>query len=371
MNLSLDRAPLAKALDVIRRIAPARTTVPILANVLLEAGAGRLILRATDLDLEAQTSVAADVASDGALSVSASILHDFVRKLPADARIAMQTDERGRLTLRCGRSRVQLQTLPVADWPSAQRGNYTHDFKIAASTLGHMIDKTSFAISNEETRYYLNGVYFHAAESNGAPVLRGVATDGHRLARIEEPLPRGAAGMPDIIVPRRTVAEVERLVKSAEGDAAVALDRNSIRFEIGDVTLTSKLIDGSFPDYQRIIPVNNDKRATLDREAAAQAADRVSTLITERGRAVKLTFGDDSLALSVVTPEGGEAYDEIEADYDGPRLEIGFNSRYLADALAAIDGDRVIVELADPGSPALLRSATHEDLIVLLMPMRV
>lgn len=372
MKLTLDRAPLTKALETIRRIAPGRATIPIIANVLLDAVAGRLTLRATDLDIEAQTSVEADVATAGALTVSAATLHDLVRKLPDKAQVALEAQDNGaRLSVRSGRSRFQLQALPASDWPDVPDPDYHNSFSLPAKTLAHMFAKTAFAISTEETRYYLNGVFFHSDDTEGGPVLRMVATDGHRLACIEAPRPDGAAGMPGVIVPRKACIEIERLLKGAEGDVGVKLGANRIRLDIGGVTLVSKLIDGTFPDYKRVIPANNDKRATLDRDALASAADRVATISSERGRAVKLSFERGQLVLSVVNPDMGEAREELEADYDSTPLEIGFNSRYLAEALAAIDGDRVAVKLFDAGSPTLLQGETSNDLLVVLMPMRI
>jgi DNA polymerase-3 subunit beta len=371
MKLTIDRAPLAKALETTRRIVAGKTTVPILANVLLAAKAGRLILRTTDLDLEAETSIEADVARDGELTVSAATLHDLTRKLPEKSQISLEAESDARLTLRSGRSCFHLQTLPASDWPDVPDQNYTHEFELEAKALAHMFAKTAFAISSEEPRYYLNGVFLHSEAGEDGPLLRMVATDGHRLSRVERICPQGADGMPAVIVPRKACAEAERLLKGADGAIRVSMSQNRIKLTLGAVTLRSKLIDGNYPDYKRVIPANNDKRARVDRETLAAAADRVSTISSERGRAVKLSFGEGELALSVINPDMGEAREEMEIDYSGPPLEIGFNSRYLAEILSAIEGDEVIVKLSDPGSPTLFQSKKSDDLLVVLMPMRV
>jgi DNA polymerase-3 subunit beta len=247
----------------------------------------------------------------------------------------------------------------------------THTFKLAASDLKRLIDKTQFAISTEETRYYLNGIYLHAAGDAKAPTLRAVATDGHRLAQCEFPLPEGAAGMPGIIVPRKTVGEVQRLIENGEGEVAVELSAGKIRFTIGDVVLVSKLIDGTFPDYGRVIPANNDKNLIVDKKEFEAAVDRVSTVASERGRAVKLSLGDNKLTLSVTNPDSGSATEEIEVDYDSEPLDIGFNSRYLLDIADQIEGEVAVLKLADPGSPTLIEDKDAKGALYVLMPMRV
>ncbi|ATQ67789.1 MULTISPECIES: DNA polymerase III subunit beta [Methylosinus] len=371
MKLTIDRAPLLKALETTRRIAEQRTTIPILSHALLETDHGRLCIRATDLDIETRILLDAEIAETGALAVSAAVLHDLTRKLPEKAQITLEGQEAGQLQMRSGRSRFKLSTLPADTFPDTTEHGFSADFALPAATLARMLGKTAFAISTEETRYYLNGVFFHHMEDDGRALLRMVATDGHRLSRIETEAPAGAAAMPGVIVPRKACAEIERLLKGQEAEARLAVSANKLRFSLGDVTLSTKLIDGTFPDYARVIPQGNDKRATLDRTAMAAAADRVSTIHSERGRAVKLSFDASALTLSVTNPDMGEARDEMEADYDSSPIEIGFNSRYLAEALQVLEGDSAVIRLADPGAPTLFQSATQPDLLIVLMPMRV
>jgi DNA polymerase-3 subunit beta len=234
-----------------------------------------------------------------------------------------------------------------------------------------MIDKTQFAISTEETRYYLNGIYLHGATSGKAETLRAVATDGHRLAQFEIPLPGGANGMPGVIVPRKTVGEVQRLIENADQEITIELSVSKIRFTIGDVVLTSKLIDGTFPDYARVIPLGNDKLLQVDKSEFEHAVDRVSTVSSERGRAVKLALSGGKLTLSVNNPDSGSATEEIEVDYGADPIDIGFNSRYLLDIASQIEGETAVLKLADPGSPTLIQDKDGKNALYVLMPMRV
>jgi DNA polymerase-3 subunit beta len=349
-----------------------RNTIPILANVLVRAEGSKLSFKATDLDLEITETIAAEVSPGGSTTVPAHMFYEIVRKLPEGAQVVIEgSGDRAVLALRAGRSKFTLQTLPESDFPDLAAGDMTHSFKLGAADLKRLIDKTQFAISTEETRYYLNGIYLHAAGSDKAPMLRAVATDGHRLAQVELPLPTGAAGMPGIIVPRKTVGEVQRLIEDNEAEVAVELSQGKIRFIIGDVVLTSKLIDGTFPDYARVIPVGNDKELIVDRKEFEQAVDRVSTVSSERGRAVKLSLSGGRLVLSVTNPDSGSATEEIEVEYAADPLDIGFNSRYLLDIAAQIESEGAVLKLADPGSPTLIQDKDSKGTLYVLMPMRV
>jgi DNA polymerase III subunit beta len=304
--------------------------------------------------------------------VPAHMFYDIVRKLPDGSQIVLEASgDRAVLAMRAGRSRFTLQTLPESDFPDLAPGEMTHSFKLSAGDLKRLIDKTQFAISTEETRYYLNGIYLHAAGSGKAQTLRAVATDGHRLAQMELPLPSGAAGMPGIIVPRKTVGEVQRLIEDAEAEIAVELSQGKIRFTIGDVVLTSKLIDGTFPDYGRVIPLGNDKQLVVDKKDFEAAVDRVSTVSSERGRAVKLSLNGGRLVLSVTNPDSGSATEELEVEYESDPLDIGFNSRYLLDIASQMEGEVAVLKLADPGSPTLIQDKDAKGALYVLMPMRV
>ena len=372
MKVTVERAELLKSLGHVHRVVERRNTIPILANVLVKADRGKLSLKATDLDLEVTNSIAAEVSPGGSTTVPAHMFYEIVRKLPDGAQIVLEgSGDRAVLSLRAGRSRFTLQTLPESDFPDLAAGDMSHSFKVAAADLKRLIDKTQFAISTEETRYYLNGIYLHTAGAAKAGMLRAVATDGHRLAQVELPLPQGAAGMPGIIVPRKTVGEVQRLIETGEGEVAVELSAGKIRFTIGNVVLTSKLIDGTFPDYARVIPANNDKSLIVDKKDFEAAVDRVSTVSSERGRAVKLSITGGRLVLSVTNPDSGSATEEIEVEYEADPLDIGFNSRYLLDIAAQIEGEVAVLKLADPGSPTLIQDKDAKGALYVLMPMRV
>ncbi len=299
MKVTVERAQLLKSLGHVHRVVERRNTIPILGNVLIRADSTQLSLKATDLDLEVTETLAAETATGGSTTVPAHMFYDIVRKLPDGSQIILESDgDRAVMAIRAGRSRFTLQTLPESDFPDLAAGDLSHSFTLPASDVKRLIDRTQFAISTEETRYYLNGIYLHSAGSAKAASLRGVATDGHRLAQVDLALPKGATGMPGVIVPRKTVGEVQRLIEDNEAEVAIELSNGKIRFTIGNVVLTSKLIDGTFPDYGRVIPQNNDKELLVDKADFAAAVDRVSTISSERGRAVKLALSSGKLVLT-------------------------------------------------------------------------
>jgi DNA polymerase-3 subunit beta len=300
------------------------------------------------------------------------MFYDIVRKLPDGAQIVLEGDgDRSVLAIRAGRSRFTLQTLPESDFPDLAASDMTHAFTLPAADLKRLIDRSQFAISTEETRYYLNGIYLHTAGSAKAQTLRGVATDGHRLAQIDLTLPKGASGMPGVIVPRKAVGELRKLLEETDDRVEVALSDAKVRFSFGEVVLTSKLIDGTFPDYQRVIPTGNDKVMEVPKREFAEAVDRVSTISSEKSRAVKLSLKNGTLTLSATSPEAGSASEELEVKYGGGDLEIGFNSRYLLDIAQQIEGDGAQFALADAASPTLVRDVADASALYVLMPMRV
>lgn len=372
MKVTVEQALLLKSLGHVHRVVERRNTIPILSNVLLRSEGASLQLKATDLDIEVVETLSANSSVDGAITVPAHTFYDIVRKLPDGAQIVLERGlDAGQLVLLSGRSRFTLQALPEQDFPDMSAGELSHRFTIAANEMQRLIEKTQFAISTEETRYYLNGIYVHAVETDAGTMLRAVATDGHRLARAELPAPQGAGGMPGVIVPRKTVAEVVKLVAETEEPVSVRISTAKMRFQIGSLVLTSKLIDGTFPDYTRVIPVANDKRLTVERADFTRSVDRVSTISSERGRAVKLSLAEGRLTLSVNNPDAGNAVEELEVDYDSAGFDIGFNARYLLDIAGQLEGDTALFKLADPSSPTLIQDREGASTLYVLMPMRV
>ncbi len=375
MKATIERAKLLRCLSHVQSVVERRNTIPILSNVLIEAHTdGTVKIMATDLDLQVVESLdAVSVESAGAITVSAHLLFDIARKLPDGSQVSWETAD-NRMTVKAGRSRFSLPTLPRDDFPVIVEGDLPTSFELPARTLAELIDRTRFAISTEETRYYLNGIFLHVSDDD-QPVLKAAATDGHRLARFTLPRPEGAEGMPDVIVPRKAVGELRKLLEEAlDSNVEIDLSPSKIRFTLGGeggVVLTSKLIDGTFPDYSRVIPTGNDKLLKLDPKSFYEGVDRVATIATEKTRAVKMGLEPDKVTLSVTSPDNGTAAEEVPADYRSDAFEIGFNANYLKDILGQIEGDTVEMHLADPGAPTLIRQDEKSPALYVLMPMRV
>ncbi len=372
MKVSIERAALLKAMSRAQGVVERRNTIPILSNVLIEAEGERLNLRATDLDIEVVEEIPANVETPGATTVSAHTLHEIVRKLPDGADLQLFMDQgAGRLDVIAGRSRFSLATLPREDFPVMASSEYACSYSVPAPVLRRLFDKSKFAVSTEETRYYLNGVYLHTAEDNGAPRLRAVATDGHRLARIDAELPDGASDAPGVIVPRKTVGELRKMLEDDDAEIAVSVSESKIRFSVPGLVLTSKVIDGTFPDYTRVIPTGNTKRMEVDAADFAHAVDRVSTVSQERSRAVKMAMEADKLTLTVNSPDAGSAAEELIVAYAEDPLEIGFNAKYLLEIAAQVDRENAVFMFADPGAPTLVREGDDASAVYVVMPMRV
>ena len=374
MKVTLERNHLLKSLGHVHRVVERRNTYPILANVLLKAADGSLDLRATDLDIEVTESVPAMVGQAGTTTVPAHTLYEIVRKLADGAEVRLENEGADQLLVTSGRSRFHLACLSPDSFPDLKSGSFTHTFQIGAALLRELIERTQFAISNEETRYYLNGIYLHTLEINGVPTLRAVATDGHRMARAEAAAPVGAKGMPGIIVPKKTVSEVQKLLDGADAEAEVTVEVSDtkIRVTLGSVVLLSKLIEGTFPDYDRVTPKNNDKQMNVDKASFATAVDRVSTIASDRGgKAVKLSMREGQLELSVTNPDHGTASEELAVEFEPESFEIGFNARYLLDIIGQIRSDNAVFLFNDAGSPTLVREDGEAKALYVLMPMRV
>ena len=372
MKLSIERNTLLKAVSQAQSVVERRNTIPILANVLIEAEGGHAQFRATDLDIEVLDKVVAQVERSGSTTVSAVTLHDIVRKLPDGALVTLSDDAaKGRLSVEAGKSVFSLATLPKEDFPVMASTEYEANFTAKAPMLRRLFDKSRFAISTEETRYYLNGVYMHTAETVDGTMLRCVATDGHRLARVDAEMPQGAQNLPGVIVPRKTVGELRKLLEDDDTQIAVSVSETKVRFATSEITLTSKVIDGTFPDYARVIPQGNTRKLEVDASEFAKAVDRVATVSSERSRAVKLSLESDKLVLSVNSPDSGTAEEELVVAYDDEKLDIGFNAKYLLEIASQVDRENAVFMFNSAGDPTLMQEGNDSSAIYVVMPMRV
>lgn len=372
MKFSVDRAFLVKALNHAHSIVERRTTSAILSNVLLSAHDGQLSITATDLDMAILETMPANIGEEGSTTVSAQTFYDIVRKLPDGAEVELtEKSETNQLVVRCGRSRFNLPTLPAKDFTSLKTGDLPHKFSLPAEELKYLIENTRFAISTEETRYYLNGIYLHTRSHESRLVLRAVSTDGHRLALADVDEPNGASGMPDVIVPRKTIFELYKLLENTDANVSVCLSLTQIIFEVGRVILSSRLIDGTFPDYEKVIPKDNNHVLNVSREAFSEAVDRVATVSNEKARGVKLTIEPQKVVVSISNNEFGTGMEEVEATYNGKRLLMGFNARYLLDIAQHIRGDELSFYLSDENAPAVIKGGGERHALYVLMPMRL
>ncbi len=371
MKLSIERAALLRSLNHVQSVVERRNTIPILSNVMIKADDGMLSLSTTDMDLEINESVAANVSENGSTTAPAHTLHDIVRKLPDGSDVELSLNAEGtQMTVKSGRSQFKLSCLPTTDFPEIGTGALPTSFSLPAADMRALIDRTKFAMSTEETRYYLNGIYVHEAEHDGVKVLRAVATDGHRLARFEMPLPEGAASMPGIIIPRKAIGELRKLVDEAADTILITLSESKIRFAFDHVVLTSKLIDGTFPDYQRVIPEGNDKIVEIDAKLLTSAVDRVSTISDGKSRAIKIALNGKLMTVSASSAESGSATEEVEVNGDTD-IEIGFNAKYLLDITSQIEGEGCRFTLADEASPTIIQDNSDPSALYVLMPLRV
>lgn len=371
MKFSVERSIILRSLGHIQSVVEKRTTIPVLANVKIEAEGAALRLTATDMEIAISDTAKAKVAEAGKITLPAGVLYDIIRKLPEGAELEVSTLGNDQVQVKSGRSKFKLLSLPVETFPVMEQGDLPFKFTLSAKDLHTLIDKVRFAISNEETRYYLNGIYVHASEDDGAAVLRSAATDGHRLARVSIALPAGAEDIPGVIIPKKTVGELKKLLPEYSGDVNVALSDTKIMFTLGDTLIVSKLIDGKFPDYDRVIPKNNDKILEVNTKEFTNAVDRVSTVSLEKARAIKIFVKTGTVTVATDAPDGSTAHEELESSYSADPIETGYNFRYVLDMMAQIEGDTTQFMLADSASPALVRDPSDVSVLYVIMPMRV
>ena len=369
MNFIIDRNALLKLLGHVYSVVERRNTIPILSNVLIEINSSKVSFTATDMDMDIVEETSCIVSSQGKVTLAAHTLYDIVRKLPDGSEVKIELKELN-VEVSAGKSKFILPTLPVDDYPIMTNIEKGHEFNLQSIDLANLIDNTKFAISLEETRYYLNGIFLHVPNSDNKK-LRAVATDGHRLAQAEIPLVEGASDMPGIILPRKAVGEIRKLTEGTDGKIKVVISNTKAQFVFPNTILTTKLIDGSFPDYQRVIPKENLNKLVVSNNQFSKAIDRVSTVSMEKSRAVKLSLSNNLLSLNVNSHDLGNASEDLEIDYNQDILEIGFNSKYLLDIASQIQGKEIEILLSDSASPALITDPDQDGVIFVLMPMRV
>jgi len=373
MKLTIDRSVFLKALSHGQSVVERRTTVPILSHVLLSATPMGLSLMTTDMDLALIETIPAVVEQPGSTTVSVHMLSDIVRKFQEGTTVELTLlPETGQLNLKGGRSRFNLSCLPVEDFPQLTQGELPHHFSLPIPTLKKLLDRSKIAMSTEETRYYLNGIHLHVMDHHGQKTLRAVATDAHRLAYVEIPLPQGAENMPEVIIGRKTITGVRRLADDAKQDVTIALSPTRIEFAFEKAVLSSRLIDATYPEYAKAIPVGNDKTAIVNAKAFANAVDRVATVSNDKIRAIKVSLSNNTLTLSAASHDLGDATEEMTVDFPHDQLvEIGFNAYYLLEIAQQIDEDEAQVVLGNGEAPAIIKGMTDQEATYILMPMRV
>ncbi|MEO5963458.1 MAG: DNA polymerase III subunit beta [Thermomonas sp.] len=366
MRFSLQREVLLKPLAQVVNVVERRQTLPVLANLLVRVRAGELSLTGTDLEVEMIARTTVDDAQDGEITIPARKLFEIVRALPDGSKVTI-SQSGDKVTVQAGRSRFSLASLPANDFPSVDEAEATERVNVPEAALKELIERTAFAMAQQDVRYYLNGLLFDLRDS----VLRCVATDGHRLALCEATLEDASASKRQIIVPRKGVQELQRLLEGGDRSLELELGRNHIRVKRDDVTFTSKLIDGKFPDYEAVIPIGADREVKIEREVFRAALQRASILSNEKYRGVRVEVSPGQLKISAHNPEQEEAQEEIEADTHVDGLAIGFNVNYLLDALTALRDEHVVLLLRDANSSALLTGAESVHCRHVVMPLRL
>ena len=378
MHISIEKAPFLKALGHGQSVVEKKTTVPIISTVLLQAADGQLSVTATDMDMALIERVPVEVKAAGSVCVSASLLHDIVKKLNDKKVIDLTVSDDGeRLFIVSGRSRFDMGCLPVEDFPQLVQSEITHRFTLPAPVFAHLIDATRFCMAVEETRYQLNGIHFHAHEEGGAQYLRAVATDMHRLACVACEAPEGVRDMPQVIIARKTVQEIRKLLDDAQAPIEIGLSSTRVEFNVQgagyNAMLTARLVDGIFPDYQSAILVENDKSLIVPTKSFAESIDRVGTVVTnDKLRAIKLNACDNQAVLSAISQEFGSATEEMDVDFAySDKVEVCFNVRYMMEVAQQINTEEMELLLLDADSSLVIQPVGNPHMVFILMPMQV
>ena len=371
MKIVVEKNILFKSLSHVQSIVERKNTLPILSNIMLEAKNNSLVLSATDMDISITEELNCSVIEDGSTTVSAHTLYDIIRKLSDETEVEIISNDGKMMSLRAGKSKFSLSCLPKEDFPSIEIGDLENEINLNAQSFLKLIEKTKFAISNEETRYFLNGIYFHEIKLDKSKMLSIVATDGHRLAKFDLDFEGQTNNIPAVIIPKKTVSELYKLLTDYEGSLTINLNSNKIVFFIDKSILISKLIDGNFPDYRRVIPEDNNNVLKINRHAFSLAVDRVSTITTDKSPVIKFKLLKNLMNMSSVNADNSTATEDIVTEYDGNDMEIGFNSKYILEMINNLEDEIITLNFKDSSSPVTAMEETNPKLIYVLMPMRV
>ena len=371
MKFKVTKALIFKSLTHLQGIVDKKNTLPILSNILIEASNNNLILSSTDMDISIIEKISCDIIEEGSTTINAQLFYDIVRKLQDDSEIEVISNDGKILTIRSNETRFSLACLPKEDFPIIEQSFNGTSIKINSQILFKLIDKTKFAISNEETRYFLNGLYFNLEKNNDSTDLTLVCTDGHRLAKFSYSLNQNINDLPGVIIPKKTINELSKLLSDTDFDIEINLTANKIVFYVENLILISKLIDGSFPDYKRVIPNNNNNILKINRQKLFSAVDRVSTIANEKSPVIKFKLINNIMNLNTINNENSTATEDIDIKYNGDEIEIGFNSKYILDIVNNLEDEVISLKLKDNSSPIIASEESNSNLVYVLMPMRV
>ena len=371
MKFKISRSLFFKTLSHLQGIVDKKNSLPILANILIEAKDNSLILSSTDMDISIIEKINCSVTENGATTINSQILYDIVRKIDEDNEIEIISNNGKLLTLRSNGSRFSLACLPKEDYPIIEQDNSGVDIILNSKILFKLIDKTKFAISNEETRYFLNGLYFNITNEANKKIVTLVGTDGHRLAKFSHEIDGEIDQVSGVIIPKKTIYELSKLLSEIDGDVKISISSNKIIFKIEDIIFISKLIDGSFPDYKRVIPTDNTNILKINRDKLLSAVDRVSTIANEKSPVIKFKLLENILNLNTINNESSTASEDLTINYKGEEIEIGFNSKYIMDIVNNLDDTEISINLKNNTSPVIAQEKSNNNLVYVLMPMRV
>ena len=371
MKFKINRSNFFKTLSHLQGIVDKKNSLPILANILIEANNNELILSSTDMDISIIEKINCDVTENGASTINAQILYDIVRKIDDNSEIEIISNNGKLLSLRSEGSRFSLASLPKEDYPIIEKDNVGIDIVLNSKILFKLIDKTKFAISNEETRYFLNGLYFNTTNEDNKNIVTLVGTDGHRLAKFSHEINEKIDQVSGVIIPKKTIYELSKLLSEIDTNVKISISSNKIIFIVGDIIFISKLIDGSFPDYKRVIPKDNTNVLRISRDKLLSAVDRVSTIANEKSPVIKFKILQNVLNLNTINNESSTASEDLSTNYQGEEIEIGFNSRYIMDIINNLEDNEITINLKDNTSPIIAQENSNSNLVYVLMPMRV